>query len=376
MAKQKFNILSSIKNEQRSEFAPTPENTSRLVSAMIERLDTPKETTPLDCYKIIPRNKVRDNKKNDYPIVEMESLKESILHFGLIQDIVVIYLMEEDMYVIEAGHRRRAAIDELIGEFADYHGDDAERYALYRKNVEKYERGYVCKVSGTILESDTYDSEHEEDLDTLSDDAIDSEIRLIITNNEVRSEDVRTKTRNIQRLTKLYERKNKNLPGGQKINVNQQIGKDVNLKTRQIAYYKNVEGLIPGLQEAFFSKKITLKEGSGIAKLPKEEQEEILQLINDKASKDELKETITVLKKRIGELENTDPTGSCVEKLLKADMKWKNCFDQTLRSVHTLLKSIENYRKLQANDSEIEKLSISSAEDIEKSMQVLLKLLS
>ena len=378
MAKQKFNILNHLGNGDNTSVPPAAkeEETSSLVSSMLEKLETPKVSSPLDCYKIIPRNKVRGNKKNDYPIIEIESLKESILQFGLIQDIVVSYITDEDMYVIEAGHRRRIAIDELIKEFTSDNAADPARYALYKKNIEKYERGYVCKISDTISENDRYDADNEEDLSSLPESAIDSEIRLILANNEVRSEDVRVKAKNVQRLAKLYARKNLELPKDRKININQQIGKDVNLKERQVAYYKNIDGLIPELQEEFYQKHISLKEGSCIAKLSAEDQEEILALIKENASKEKLNQTITALKKKLSDLEQPDIGSSASAKLLKADMKLKSSLEQTSQSIHILLKTIAAYRKLNATDDDIANLKISSEADIKKSKQILIELLS
>ena len=378
MAKQKFNILNHLGNGDNTSVPPAvkEEETSSLVSSMLEKLETPKVSSPLDCYKIIPRNKVRGNKKNDYPIIEIESLKESILQFGLIQDIVVSYITDEDMYVIEAGHRRRIAIDELIKEFTSDNAVDPPRYALYKKNIEKYERGYVCKISDTISENDRYDADNEEDLSSLPESAIDSEIRLILANNEVRSEDVRVKAKNVQRLAKLYARKNLELPKDRKININQQIGKDVNLKERQVAYYKNIDGLIPELQEEFYQEHISLKEVSGIAKLSAEDQKEILALIKGNASKEELNQTITALKKKLSDLEQPDIGSSASVKLLKADMKLKSSLEQTSQSIHILLKTIAAYRKLNATDDDIANLKISSETDIQKSKQILIDLLS
>ncbi|MCM1162141.1 MAG: AAA family ATPase [Roseburia sp.] len=49
--------------------------------------------------------KIGENKKNHYPKEKMESLQESILQFGLQQNLSVIYLTEDDSFVLEAGHR-------------------------------------------------------------------------------------------------------------------------------------------------------------------------------------------------------------------------------------------------------------------------------
>ena len=77
-------------------------------------LEPKKSKTEGFQIKIIPRKKIRTNKKNCYGIREVERLKESIFQFGLQQNLTVVYSLEEDMYIIEAGHRRCQALDELI----------------------------------------------------------------------------------------------------------------------------------------------------------------------------------------------------------------------------------------------------------------------
>ena len=53
------------------------------------------------------------NKKNSYPIEDIDSLAKSILEFGLQQNLVVVYESEEDIYIIETGHRRATALNML-----------------------------------------------------------------------------------------------------------------------------------------------------------------------------------------------------------------------------------------------------------------------
>lgn len=275
---QKFNFHTKKEIPQKDDSI-----TSELsnISTMVTQLENPNKKTALDNFKIIPRNKVRNNKKNKYPKGTLDSLKESILQYGIQQDITVVYITNEDMYVVETGHRRKAAVDELIEEYQNWQGDPTdESYQCYKKNVEMYEVGYVCKITGKITEDVAYDLENEENLTEASLDIIDSEIRLHITNIEARNDDALTRAANVTRLSKLYDEKNRRSPRSERINVNKKIAADLNMKERQVAYYKDLDKLIPELKALFEEKKITIKDGSNYSKLSAAEQEIILSLIN------------------------------------------------------------------------------------------------
>lgn len=209
----------------------------------------------------------------------MDSLKETVLRYGLQQDITAIYVTDEDMYVVETGHRRKTVIDLLIEEFENYEEDsEDERYLLYKKNVKKYEYGYVCKITGKIDEDVTYDLEDEDNLSSASDEVLESEIRLEITNIESRNDNA-SRAENIIRLSKLYEEQNRRNPKGSKININEKISEDSGISKRQVAYYKSLDNLIPELREEFYNNNITIVESSNYAKLSTEEQKTIVNLL-------------------------------------------------------------------------------------------------
>lgn len=399
MPKQKFHFAVNIEkqdmaveNEKAAEENIEEEkrietiNNSALVSEMLTKLEMPKEKTPLDCFKIIPRNKLRNNKKNKYPIIEMESLKDSILHFGLSQDITAVYIMEEDMYVIEAGHRRRRAIDELIEEFSNKCEDDS-CYQLYQKNVAMYEKGYVVKVISTIKENDTYDVAEDEETDLISDSVIDSEIRLIITNEENRTEDPVVKAQNIKRLAQLYKRKNITLPSNERININEQISKDMNMSARSVAYYKSIDKLIPELKEGVSEGKISIVNGASLSRLSSAQQSDISEKIKEgadiqiilkekEALKKQLKEKDALIKKYENEAEKT-PSNENMQKLLKADMRVKASIDQATSIINTFVKNIAELNQIRAcvEDKPVD-IGIIGEEELNKSKQVLIDLLS
>lgn len=272
------------------------------VGKLLNQLSEEKERNPYD-PKYIPRNLIKANEKNNYPKSKIESLKETILHFGLIDPISVIYIREDNEYIIEAGHNRTYAIDELIEDFKDYQETESEEYKLYLKNVDIFaKKGYPCFVKDILDEGVKYYYSADTDLSDIPEQVIDSEIRLIITNEIRRDESASVKALNVARLSKLYERKNIGKKRSEQININEKIASDLNITARQVANYKSIGKLIPGLQAAFDENKISLKEGSSYAQLSEEDQEVILSMIEagKKVSKDE----VNILKKEKEELQD------------------------------------------------------------------------
>lgn len=376
MSRQKFNFQPTQTLSFPSKESEGKENltaTTQQVSEMMERLEAPRQNSPLDCFKIIPRNKLRNNKKNDFPMIELESLKESILQFGLQQEITAIYITDEDMYVIETGHRRRFVINQLIEEFADYSGNDSERYALYQKNVAKYEYGYVCKITGTISENEIYDTEDEH----LTNEAIDSEILLNITNLEVRSQDTLLNAAKVQRLAKLYSLKNLHLPAKEKININQTIANDLGKSVRSVAYLQSIKNLIPELQKELSEKNISLKEGSFIAGLSADEQQEFLELLNSstKDGRQKLKAALAekqALKRELEAVQATADASQIPMDIIKADTSLKLSLEQAQSNILALLEKITFLQKLQAD---MDSAYGSSQEDIQNAKNSLAALL-
>lgn len=282
-------------------------------------LEPKKSKTEGFQIKIIPRKKIRTNKKNCYGIREIERLKESILQFGLQQNLTVVYSLEEDMYIIEAGHRRCQALDELIEEFSgklsvpenEVQGNSVslnsentsgqlsvpeqqnstsgelgspERIALYLKNVKPYEVGYPCKINSFLKDEEDYDGMETEA--TLL-----SEARLIITNEDVRSTNPAEKAAAVARLEEIYQKLNIGKKKSEKVNVIEKVAEDLGISEQQVKNYKSFNNLLPELKEEFDKKNITLTEGSEIGKLNEEEQRQILDALRagEKVSLDEIK---------------------------------------------------------------------------------------
>lgn len=252
---------------------------------IVGKLSEKRSNVPFN-LKIIPRRKIIFNEKNDYSQVDLEKLAEGILHFGLIHSLEGFYDEEQDLYVIESGERRTRAIDLLLEKFKDYKDTDSQEYQDYLENVKGFEAGYPINVKKKkYLDAG--------DMSPL--DEIDSEIRLMDANEEVRPTNPQDKYKRVTRRAELIERRNALLPYKDRINVNQEVGAVLGMTERQVQKYKGIDSLIPELKEEFLSKNITLAEGANYSSLTEEEQRNILILIQE--GKKVTTEDIKILKK-------------------------------------------------------------------------------
>lgn len=298
--------------------------------------------------KYIQRSKIRANKKNRYPHEKLDNMKESILQYGLQQNLTVIYLEDEDIYVLEAGHTRTRALDELISDFENYEEDD-ERLALYRKNVEEYKlKGYPCKVSAILSDGIRYDFDNETDLSEIPDEVIDSEIRLIITNEISRNRTPATIAENVERLQKLYQRKNQGKKRSDKINVANVIAQNLDLTERQVLKYSSLQNLIPELREEFEKNNITLTDSSNYAKLTEEEQRSIL-LMLQAGQKISSAEIAAILKEKNALAKELAEKEEKIKLLEESEKEPENSFD-------------DQSDIIEAQESEIEQLKQEIAE--------------
>lgn len=415
MAKQHFlfqNKLNQAESVTESGAVSITENPT--VESMVKKLETPRTKNTFD-IKVIPRQKIRVNQKNNYPMVEIESLMESILYFGLLQPINVIYIMDEDMYCIEAGHRRTEAIDRLIQKYKNQEATESEDYTNYQKNVKQFEAGYPCNVVDILKDDIPYDYAADIPLEEIPESIIDSEIRLIITNEENRDRSPSVRAANVARLSRLYERKNLNkAKRSDKININKKIAEELNITERQVINYKNLNKLIPELKEEFDRNNISLKAGSNYARLSEDEQYSILKVIqsgiqvsvneiqtllkdkNELLKKIEAKENqIEKLKaasgdspsehmERIKSLENElnllkDKSGIIPTpdtELLKADLQTRNALDQVQTTITFLLKSLSQLEELRSRQADIQELNIISQDEIRQKKQTFTDMLN
>ena len=278
MGKQKFNFqLNQSPVSSTAETQSPPQTDTDTVASIVQRLDS-NDKNPFD-IKLIPRNRIRANKKNNYPIEEIDSLAKSILEYGLQQNLVVIYSSEEDTYIIETGHRRATALNKLIDTYSDADNESPE-YDLYKKNVAPYEKGYPCRVL-YLEDGIKYDVSDETDLTTVPVSVLDSEIRLYITNEEVRAKNPARTAQAVARLKQLYDAKNAKLNRSDKINVNNEIAENLNISSRQVAKYNATDNLIPELRSLFINNSITLTSAAGYAQLTPDDQMQIYKIFKN-----------------------------------------------------------------------------------------------
>lgn len=391
MAKQKFLFTPNteqIPSEPGSLGITTPPSE---IQTMVTQLDSKKDRNPME-VKLVPRSKLMSNKKNSYPVEIIESLADSILHYGLQQPMTAIYILAEDSYLLEAGHQRTGALDLLINKYKDCI-DDPD-YPLYEKNVKPFERGYPCIIQDRLSDEIDFASYYADDDSLLPESAIDSEIRLIVTNEIRRNDDPAVKAKNVARLSALYERKNQGKTHLEKLNINKQIASDLNITERQVANYKKLDSLIPELKEEFDQHNISLKNSALLAKLDPEDQEQILLLIRSGASlktdeittlireKEELLKKIESKENKIQKLQSDNhderldikdeqikalqeeladlkaqedkapQISSYSSQLIKSEMALKAAFAGTDSAISTLESQLDSYLKNDFSDTE------------------------
>lgn len=234
-------------------------------------------------FKFVPRAKLVFHKKNDYPMEAIQQIADSILEFGLIHNLEVVYDEENDKYIIESGEQRTRAIDYLIEKFRNPEEIGTDGYQKYLQNVQQFfVEGYPCNVKTTIKHEEELSGE-ERELESLL-----SEIRLTLANEIGRGNDDDRKRTKVVRLNELITRRNELLGEEGKVNVNNEIADTLGITTRQVIKYKSISKLIPELQKMFDENHISLKDGENFSKLDEEEQRQILALIENGSDKQEI----------------------------------------------------------------------------------------
>lgn len=418
MSEQKFNFRAKALSEPgSSEPAPAPISSTELAQT-VNRLDTKKEFSPME-IKQIPRSRIMNNKKNTYPTATVNELADSILHYGLQQPLTVVYLLAEDMYILEAGHQRAAALDQLISTYKDGNFTETEQQ-LYETHVKSFERGYPCLIQARLTDDIDLTVYGSENIGQLPESVIDSEIRLIITNEVKRPDDPAVRAANVSRLAKLYARKNEGRQRADKINVNRQIAADLNITERQVANYKSLDKLIPELKEKFDRSNLSLKNSTLIAKLDEAEQRQILQLIQSGVSvktdeisallrekekllkqlkeKQDMIQSLSVENKALSENDFATLHDQQIKalqdeinalhaqskqsmlsehagKLISADLKLRAAFSAAIDSLATLKNQIAEYQVLKRSDVKTEDYSTMNEDELLEHCETLASML-
>lgn len=263
-------------------------------------------------FRQIPFEEIQVNNKNFYNITDIEDLAQNIKENGLMHNIEVLDISDNDKrgFRILSGERRYQAIKYL------------------RESGIKFDT-IPCKVIKGLNE-------------------IDEEIHLIKGNSDTRVISEEEKRKQIERLTELYNIKNKHQ--GTKINAKKEIAKELQVSERTIERYNNINNkLIPELQEFFDNKLITLTEGDKFAKLDEQVQLAILEVLKqqNKISKEE----IEIIKSENNKL--------LEEKALKErQIKEKEELINNYQKINIELEEKEKYIKEKLEEKEKEKLLI------------------
>ena len=248
----------------------TSKQDSGSTSDLVKKMSALHHSQASSSYDIknIHIDKIRTNPKNDYPMVLIDRLAQTILVFGLIEPLEVI--PESDgYYKLESGERRLTAIKSLINQYSDYtpNGSETDQsYDYYRQNIYQFEiNGVPCVVA----------SHHTDELW--------SQIRLNIANLEKRPDDPIFLAQKTKEMADLYGQLNEQLPKNLRFNVNEKLAEDMSMSTRQIIRNKQFGSLKPELQEKLSS--ITgINEGAKYHVLDADEQKYLSEIIDKTGS--------------------------------------------------------------------------------------------
>lgn len=258
MPKPKLN-LTNVSKALRSNTEPMQEANASRISKSLEKLSQPAGRNTFD-VKYIPLEIIQRNEKNTWPIINIDSLEDSILHFGLLEALSGFYVGEK--FVLESGERRYTAINNLVQKYSDPDIDTTTAdYKCYKKNVEQFAlQGIPCKIEANT-------------------DPLYSEARLKIANLEKRPDDPAFLAKEIYELSVLYEKINAALPEDSRFSINNRIAADLGLGTRQVIRNKQFGSLTPELQAALVDT-AGINEGSRYHVLPEDAQKKLAEDIN------------------------------------------------------------------------------------------------
>lgn len=306
--------------QQKSFGLKIPGASSHTAGDQLKQLDIQKDYN----FKIVSYQDIEPNPLNDYPMVEIEALAESIKKYGLLQNIGLIPNSEGSKYKYRLynGERRYRAIGLLLQQ-----GDST------------FLKGIPSKIESSNI------------------DLIDEEIKLILANNQ-REITPEFKRKKAARLAELYQLKSTDPTIG-KIDVTKKIAENLNLGERQVQRYNAINNkLIPALQAEFDKSNITIEKAAQFASFDESTQNLILELLknNDTITK----EKIEFLQKKQEKLETE----------YQKHIEQKNEEIQTLTlNNNSLQEQIqESEFKLSKTDEELSSIRQEIQEELEKSL--------
>lgn len=288
MAERKFNFSLGNKNGNIGSAADE-----------IRKLESKKDFD----FRVIPKEKIKPNPLNDYPMEDIDKLMESIGEYGLIHNLRV-KPTEEGLFEIISGERRYRAISLGLEK-----GDT---------RFDAFKVGIPCMVEDKNI------------------DEVTEEIQLILANEEIRSNDEARKRVKLARLAELYKMKNQQT--GSNESITKQIARDVGISERQVQRYNAINNkLIKRLQDAFDNSKINLTKASQFAAFDEETQEMIADLLE--TSNKITNEQLEIIRQQAREKEEN----------LKREL------DQQIEKLERIKKSNDELqKKIQETENELE----------------------
>lgn len=273
-------------------------------------------------FRQIQFEDLRANEKNFYAITNIEELAESIKEFGLLHNITVLEIIEDEQkyYKILSGERRYRAVK------------------LLREKGEKFDL-IPCKVIKELSE-------------------IEEELILLKGNSDTRELSQDEKRRQVEKLKELYTQKGAiNGEIISKTEIKENIANDVGISPKQVERYDGInENLIPALKEYFDNQKISFNEAVKFSRLTEEMQLVVLSLLEqkDKVSNEEIEVIKQENKKLVEENKNKDKELSDKEKELREK---EECIE-TLKSEKEDIEQEKEALQLEQEDIEETKKSL------------------
>lgn len=359
MARKKFGLTLESRDGAATT-APEPLNTENKIAEINNPTSDPFG------YKLVPFHKIMRNEKNDYKMVNLTSLKESILKGELLHNFDVKYDIEKDFYILISGERRYTAIEMLREEFQNVNPEaDPERLELYRKNVEPFfTMGLPCKILNRNKNLDE----------------IDELILLNEANLEVRDLSPAEKAAKIAELQELYRRRNER--DGKNESVQDQVADTLQISRRQVQQYTAInDKLIPELKKQFDNGQLTVKEGSAFAQLDDEGQKSILEIIKRQGNVDKSDMAAVKAEQRLREQQISELEKKLEEKnheLEAAINDMKNIQEKNNALIMSLNKTREEFSQKEATLREELKneLEQENSENVDKLKEQIAKIQS
>lgn len=210
----------------------------QLDSAITADIQTVNADSYIDRLKMIDVENIEPNKANFYEISEVEALAEDIERQGLMTALVVA---EQDggKYQLISGHRRLAAIKQLIGDGR-------------RRNTK-----VPCFIKGAKPKTET-------ELDL---------IMLNATQRKYTDADTMREYEELTRIFKELEAAGKPIKG----RIRDKIAEALNVSAAQVGKLDNIKhNAVPAVEQAVKSGDMSISTANEVAKLTPEKQEEII----------------------------------------------------------------------------------------------------